>query len=137
MAQLPKQQANDEVADDDGLPPRVLYFSTQFVDWIRTGKKTATTRVDDFIFDDGTAEKVGDLRKGDEVRALSDEEEAFAVLSIEQVETRTYGSLDDKLAKIENFKNKKALCDALGQFYKDLKHDSQLVVVYFKLVKAL
>ena len=132
MAEVKEQEKQN------ALPDRILYFSTQFVDWILTKKKRATTRVDNFKFEeDGTYEKVGDLRKGDKVRALDDEEKPFAVLTITKVEKRSYGSLDDRLAQIENFKDKKALCDALAKFYKDLKHDSELVVIYFDVDRPL
>ena len=72
-------------AEPEGLPARVLYFATDFVQWILEGKKRATTRVDGFVLEDGDIEVVGDLAPGDRVRALDDDERAFAVLEITQV----------------------------------------------------
>ena len=96
-----------------------------------------STRVDHFRFEDGTYGQVGDLRRGDQVRALDDEERPFAVLQVTNVEKRTYGSIDDEIAQIENFRDAKALREALGEFYKDLKQESELVVVHFVLIRSL
>ena len=113
---------------------RRLYFSTEFVKWILNGTKTATTRVDNFVFEDGDVEKVGDLKSGDVVDGVDDEERTFAVLEItKDPEKRTYESIDDQLAKIENFKNAKELKLVLKKFYKELKPESPLVVVYFRV----
>lgn len=120
---------------------RSLYFSTEFVDWILTGKKRATTRVDGHVSveEDGSTheEDVGDVREGTRLHALDDDERPFAVLRVTGVERRTYGSLDDEVARIENFEDRKDLCDALGRFYKDLQHDSEVVVIYFELLQSL
>ena len=129
------------------LPEKELCFATEFVDWILSGKKKATTRIDHFLVDEktGTYEDVGDFQVGDTFCAIHDGDddeteqqlEPFAVLLVTNVEKRSYGSLDDVLAQTENFPNRKALCDALGTFYKDLQNDTELVVIYFELLRPL
>ena len=80
------------------LPDRPLCFAPDFEDWILQGKKTATTRVDHFVTPFGDTEIVGDLRRGEMVRAVTPDGRAFAVLSITNVEHRTVAQLDDPLA---------------------------------------
>merc|ERR1711959_321484 len=102
-------------------------------DWIHSGKKTATTRVEGFVFEDGDVQKVAHLRPGDHVRAVDDDENVFGVLEIVKVEQRTLESLDDDLARAENFESAGQLKDVLTGFDPDLTADSELVVVHFKL----
>ena len=113
-----------------------LYFSTEFVDWILKGKKRATTRVKDFIDEDGDREIAGDLKKGDVVEAADDDDRVFAALEIESVRTLRFDALDDDLARTENFDNAEHLQKVLLRFYKDLKNDSSLVVVHFHVVRS-
>lgn len=115
----------------------VIFFSNRFVEWICTGKKTATTRVDSFVFDDGDVEKVGHLKQGDLVRAVDDDNFMFAIIEIVNVERRALKSLDNNLARIENFDDVSQLKEALGTFYSDLTEDSPLVVIYFNLNRVI
>ena len=82
-----------------------MHFSNEFVDWILKGKKRATTRVKDFIDEDGDREIAGDLKRGDVVEAANDDDRVFATLAIESVETVRFDALDDDLARTENFDN--------------------------------
>eukprot|EP00939_MAST-03C_sp_MAST-3C-sp1_P001305 g1305.t1 len=114
---------------------RTLSFSNQFIEWIRSGKKIATTRVDNFVFEDGTVENVGSLRVGEIVDATDDDDRAFCALKIRRVEHRTYGSLDDDLARIENFTDASELRKVLRHFYPGLEDESKLVIVYFEAIR--
>ena len=53
-----------------------------------------------------------------------------------KVETRSFESLDDHIAQVENLADAAALRATLGRFY-TLEKDSELVVVHFKLVRDL
>lgn len=116
---------------------KTLSFSNDFVEWILSGKKRATTRVDKFPFEDGTCETAGELCDGDVVRALNDDEHAFATLKITRVEKRTYGSMDDELARLENLDSGETLKKVLLRFYPKLSDDSPLLVLYFDVLKRL
>merc|ERR1712150_357111 len=95
--------------------------------------------------EDGTIETVGTLRVGEIVDATTttttdddddddhnEHQKVFCVLQITQVEHRTFQSLDNDLAQMENFSNAIDLKQALRRFYKDLQDESILVVVYFQ-----
>ena len=55
------------------LPEEILCFATDFVEWILEGKKAATTRIDNFVLEDGTVESVGHFKPGDRVKAVDTE----------------------------------------------------------------
>ena len=111
-----------------------LYFSTEFVDWILKGKKRATTRVKNFVDEDGDREIAGDLVKGEIVEAADDEDRVFAILEVLSVQIMRFDALDDDLARTENFENAVHLQNVLLRFYKFLKDDSPLVIVHFRVV---
>ena len=77
------------LTDRSALPP-------DFVDWILEGTKTATTRIDNFVTEEGETEIVGDLQRGDLVRAVTPEGRSFAVLTITGLEHRTLAELDGR-----------------------------------------
>ena len=61
-------------------------------------------------------------------------ETCFAVLEITRLESRTVRSVDDELARVENFESAAELNAALLRFYPVLTDGSELVVVHFKLL---
>jgi hypothetical protein len=57
---------------DTPIPDQpLLYFADDFVSWIATGRKTATSRVDKFKCEDGTVERPGALASGEHVLVCS------------------------------------------------------------------
>ena len=115
---------------------RELNFSDEFVDIIRSGEKTATTRVDKFQKKGGSIERVGDFVPGMQVSATDQSGSTFAVIKVTAVEKRLYKNIDDKLARLENLESAAALKTVLKKFYKDLNDKSELCVVHFKVVQA-
>merc|ERR1712232_874083 len=122
---------------EGALPKDVVFFSNQFVEWILTGKKTATTRIDGFVFDDGDVQRVGHLRPGDRVQAVDDDERCFGILEIVDAERRSLKTLDDDLARAENFTSAEELREVLAGFTPGLAEDDPLVVLFFKLHRAI
>ena len=119
------------------LPERRLCFAKDFTSWILDGKKRATTRVDGHLCQDGSIEAFGDLRPNQLCTAIDHEGTVFGVLRVTQIERRTFSSLDARLARLENFESSSALKEALGRFYKDLGKASELVVIYFEVVRKV
>ena len=113
-----------------------LNFVPDFIQSILSGSKTATTRIANEI------DKNSDLDSitiGEQCWATSnvghdvDDATPFARINILNIELRTFGSIDQGLATLENCNSPNELRNLLRMFYPNLNDNTILKVIHFKI----
>lgn len=115
-----------------------LDFHPQFIDAILSRQKTLTTRIVSSDVKGGepqleTIAKILETNPSYETFATADNE-IFADIVIAGVEEFTVGTLTDRHAQDEQFKDKEVFKAKLKEFYKPLPEDEKVFIFKFKVI---
>lgn len=101
---------------------QLISFDPRYMDWVRAGTKTRTTRYGEHV-------EVGPARF-----RFESEPPAFLDASITGIRSVAIDDLTDDDAAAENFADAGALRDALRYHYPGLPEDAAVAVVSFELI---
>jgi len=120
----------------DHFLPRIN-FAPDLIDSIISGSKTATTRLADENDPDSDLDLISvgcKFSATSQFSEYSNDPVSFAELKILNIELRTFKSIDQELALLENCSSPNELKTLLKKFYPDLNDNSMLKVIYFKRI---